>query len=579
MSKKNEKEELKIDEEKAYLELCQIIAEAIQTQDINLLQYRVNEWKRKYPYEKFSKNLKAKIDYLLNQYYSELINSILKTIKEQKEKKEFNQHKALVKLYKIIKETNDIKELTKKVDKWKKEYPIDSFLDMYKNRAKKFTSKKYLEENSFDTERAFYDLYHLLKVNATYQELQDKVNIWEKNYSIGEKYSEKDFKKHENEVKRFLDEEYLYSIAKEEEKEDTLAKRETSISIQTASYNALIKVLEKGNMAKIVEWIYKNRNITFGDFYKEQIISKTTFKYPMSMLDNSSLMMNLEERGLSFEEYTHINESRKYIITSFIKHLMKDKKIDDASFQIVFNKSQEARYLSLKQEQVKPTDTHLTNKKDETSSTIVIDLKEEDETEKKEKPEGTIHVTELTGTVNADKTKRKSKEETTYMIINPNFLKIAYEKSRAADQISRDYKPPKANTVETPIRKVTATTKTEQQVNATDQNNLDSLEEIQHSQIKETIDETENIVTDMQEVIDQNAEITETFTVEPKEINTDTATQKETIETNNQDNSTLINTNSIYLIQVRSIRDIDRMASEAIQTERVPEEDFLTYSI
>ena len=233
----NKKEENQIDEERAYLELCQIIAEALETMDINLLQYRINEWKKKYPYEKFSKNLKAKIDFLLSQYYTEIINQILKTIKERREKKKFDQGKAMVKLYKIIKETNDLKELNKKVEAWKKEFPINDFMDMYKKRAKKYTSRKYLEENSFDTKKAFYDLHDTLNVNATYEELKEKVKVWEKDYRIGEKFKVEDFKGKSSEVKRMLDDEYLYSISKEDEKEDSLYERQTSLAIQTARYN------------------------------------------------------------------------------------------------------------------------------------------------------------------------------------------------------------------------------------------------------------------------------------------------------------------------------------------------------
>ena len=45
---KAEKEELKKLEDEAYFELCQIIAEAIQLQDIELLDYRIASWKNKY---------------------------------------------------------------------------------------------------------------------------------------------------------------------------------------------------------------------------------------------------------------------------------------------------------------------------------------------------------------------------------------------------------------------------------------------------------------------------------------------------------------------------------------------------
>ena len=448
MSKKSDKLN-EIDEEKAYLELCQIIAEAIQTQDINLLQYRIYEWKRKYPYEKFSKNLKAKIDYLLNQYYSEVINQILKSIKQRREKKDFNQRKALIKLYKMIKETNDIKELNKKINEWKKEYPVNDFMEMYKKRVKKYTSRKYLEENAFDTNKAFYDLCHLFKANATYEELKDKVLVWEKDYSIGEQFKVDDFNKKSIEVKRMLDDEYLYSISKEDEKEDTLRRRKASVAIQAARFEEFMKVIEKGNMAKIVEWIYKNRNVEFGGFYKEQIITKTSVKFPFSKLENTTLKLNLNERGLSFCEYQTIDESRRYIITEFIKYLVKDKKLDYNTFQKEFNKSQDAKNRNISNHEMIEQDLQsseinanpaeienyveqdrVIHQDEQEPTTYVIDLNIENQNNEDNK----LQITEL-------ETKPvTSKDEgiDSFIIVHPDFLKVVYEKSKIAEEMTRD---------------------------------------------------------------------------------------------------------------------------------------------
>ncbi len=489
-NKKNEK--IEIDEEKAYLELCQIIAEALQTEDINLLQIRVEQWKKKYPYNKFSKNLKAKIDYLLNQFYSEVIIQILKSIKTNNEKKEFNQRKALTKLYKIIKETNDIKDLNKKVDNWKKEFPVDDFMDMYKKRVKKFTSKKYLEENAFDTDKAYYELYYTLKTNATYDELKDKVSIWEKNYNIGDKYSTDDFKKHTSDVKKFLDDEYIYFLAKEDEKEDTLSQKETTVAIQTASYAKLMEVLEKGNLGKTVEWIYRNRNIKFGNYYKEKIISNIAFKYPFSTLSNNNLKLNLNERGLSFYEYQNINESRKYLITAFLFNLMHDTTLNEQTFQTAFNKSEYAKIgqksndiekenkkiekevsTEIKDDEVKivteqkeeqhefnmNTNTEQVKEEQietekEESPTLVIDFKEEVKTNIKsnDKKDNILHVIELEGKEYQSKRNEKEKsketdskvdiknqqETDTYIILAPDFIKVIYEKSKAAEVMEAD---------------------------------------------------------------------------------------------------------------------------------------------
>ena len=81
----DKQEELNKLEEQACFELCQIIAEAMQTQNVDLLDQRIAEWKNKYkklldgsvPNSKFKK----KIEFLLNEYYSSVTRYIQEQIK------------------------------------------------------------------------------------------------------------------------------------------------------------------------------------------------------------------------------------------------------------------------------------------------------------------------------------------------------------------------------------------------------------------------------------------------------------------------------------------------------------------
>ena len=69
VKEKIDKEELKRLEEQAYFELCQIIAEALQLQDIELLDIRIATWKKKYKKlldSPYSSNFKKRIEFLLN---------------------------------------------------------------------------------------------------------------------------------------------------------------------------------------------------------------------------------------------------------------------------------------------------------------------------------------------------------------------------------------------------------------------------------------------------------------------------------------------------------------------------------
>ena len=145
----NKQEELNKLEEQACFELCQIIAEAMQTQNVDLLDQRIAEWKRKYkklldgslPNSKFKK----KIEFLLNEYYSSVTRYIQERIRFKEYVKIENQSKAIRKLRTIIKETNDLHTLEKKVKEWKNKYPYESFLKMYQRIIDKSTSKsKYI---------------------------------------------------------------------------------------------------------------------------------------------------------------------------------------------------------------------------------------------------------------------------------------------------------------------------------------------------------------------------------------------------------------------------------------------------
>ena len=86
-NKKVQEENLKKLEDEAYFELCQIIAEAMQLQDVDLLNARIASWKNKYkklldrPSTNSRSNFKKRIEFLLTQYYSEVTKYILNQLK------------------------------------------------------------------------------------------------------------------------------------------------------------------------------------------------------------------------------------------------------------------------------------------------------------------------------------------------------------------------------------------------------------------------------------------------------------------------------------------------------------------
>lgn len=362
-----EKEELKKLEDQAYFELCQIIAEAMQLQDIELLDYRISYWKNRY--KKLldglaSPEFKKKIEYLLNEYYSSVTQYINSQIKFKENKKIENQSKALIKLYRIIKETNDLETLKSKVKDWEKQYPKSSFLRMYQRKIDSYTSTKNLEANAFNQDEAFSNLVDITKHNNTFEEFIKEREEWEKKYSIHDKFELDDFIKHQSEIKMYSSDDYLQSISKEEinpeelsnSSEDVSTVQEKSysdLSKQASAYSALLSISKKtNNVNEMFKWIYKNNSIKFNDKYSELILNATYLDYSPTYLNKLKTPdLNINDSSLSYKEFKEIDDIKKYAIISYFNLLLPpDKAIPNVFFNSCINtvylKAEKARFAN-----------------------------------------------------------------------------------------------------------------------------------------------------------------------------------------------------------------------------------------
>jgi len=376
-NKKVQEEDLKKLEAEAYFELCQIIAEAMQLQDVDLLNARISSWKNKYkklldrPSTNSRSDFKKRIEFLLTQYYSEVTKYILSQLKLQEEKKVENQAKALIELYTIIRDTNDLDLLKKKVKKWEEKYPVSGFLKMYQKRIHLYTREKNLKENAFEQEQAFNDLVDVTKVHGTLAELKNELALWEEKYSINDKYSIDDFLKHQTEVKRYTSDEFLQSIAREESNPDNIDKTEidlvekynnnsfSNLSVQASSYAALLKISKSTNAVnEMFTWVYKNRDIKFNDKYKELILSATYLNYSPTYLNKiSKPKIDISKNSLSYDEYLNIADIKRYAIISYFNLLLPpEKAIANDYFnehiQTIYSKSEKARVNDVKEEPI-----------------------------------------------------------------------------------------------------------------------------------------------------------------------------------------------------------------------------------
>ena len=358
---KAEREELKKLEDEAYNELCQIIAEAMQIQDITLLDQRIADWKRKYKKlldssSPSSSNFKKRIEYLLNQFYSEITQYILKQIKKSEQKRIENQSKVLRKLHYIIKETDDLALLKKRVKEWEDKYPISGFITMYQKRIKIYTSEKYLKENAFDQDLAFYDLYYITKLNRTYDEFKEEISKWEDKYSIHDKFELDDFIKNQTDVKRYTSDEYLKSIAHADnsDNQDLALSEEkisdSSLSKQSAAYSSLMSIARKpNNINEIFDWVYKYNSIKFNDEYKDLILRAIYLDYSPTYLNTLSVPKISLSSSLSFEEYKSIDEIKRYVAISYFNLLLPpDRRISNNYFnehiEKIYRKSRTAHF-------------------------------------------------------------------------------------------------------------------------------------------------------------------------------------------------------------------------------------------
>ena len=434
---KAEKEELKKLEDEAYFELCQIIAEAMQLQDIELLDFRIASWKNKYKklLDNPSPEFKKRIEYLLNEYYSSVTQYIQSQIKFRENKQIENQSKALRELYVIIRDTNDLKTLEKKVDTWKQKYPKDKFLKMYQSKYERMTSKKNLNENAFDQEAAFKDLVEITKHTGNFDDFSREREQWEKKYSIHNKFELDDFIKNQSEIKRYSSDEYLHSISNENEKKEAINTSKTEqqenvdkfseqpaniysdLDKQAAAYSKLLAIsIKHNNVNEMFKWVYKNSSIKFNDKYKELILNATYLDYSPTYLNKLKPPdLNVNNKSLSYEEFKEMDDIKKYAIISYFNLLLPpgkaiSNKFFNSCINTIYTKSEAAKHTNsslneISQENLKDGIEVKLSKSDAKQELDLSEIKEQDipYTDTKETPTSTAEEIQIEDSTPAKK--------------------------------------------------------------------------------------------------------------------------------------------------------------------------------
>lgn len=320
-----EQEELNKLENEAFKELGQIIAIAYQVQDIEYINNLILAWERKYQKLLSNPDFKKKFKKILDEAYDEVVKYILSRIRLKEEQVIKNQRKALNELYNIIKDNSDLDTLKAKIKKWEGKYPYDSFLKMYQKRIDSAKREKNLQENAFNQEEAFKDLYYgVVNRSGTIEELQEYLKKWEDKYSINNNFTIDDFIKHQSEVKRYTSNEFLVSIAKKEDNILDNVAYNLSDSTQDSAYKQLKSIISsKNNIDEVFKWVYQNHSIKFNDKYKELILRDINLDYSPKYLKSLSLPdIDLTKPTLSIEQYKQINEIKRYAVISYFNLLL-----------------------------------------------------------------------------------------------------------------------------------------------------------------------------------------------------------------------------------------------------------------
>ena len=326
-----EQEELNKLEHAAIIELYQIIALAQQIQDIDYLDSMISAWESKYKkiLNNPSPEFKKKIEQLRNYTYFKVVEYILSQIKFKEQKMIENQRKALKMLYGILADNYDYDIVMDKIKKWESKYPYDSFLKMYQKRIDSEKREKNILQHAFKQEEAFKDLYYgVVNRSGTIEELKEYLHKWEEKYNINDKFTIDHFIKNQSEVKRYMSDDFLISIAKKEEhilEDDTINKTtDSSPNSQNAAFKELESILKgKHTTDEVFNWVYKNNSIKFNDYYKQRIISATALDYsPKYLKTLPTPNIDLTKNVLSIDQYYKMDEIKRYAILSYFNLLL-----------------------------------------------------------------------------------------------------------------------------------------------------------------------------------------------------------------------------------------------------------------
>lgn len=400
------------DELEAYFLLCEIFSNAQTTKDYARFQSDLAEWKKRYPIDLFSDELKRKIKYMLSK---EFIETVLKDFAVFEALSKKDPAKGLEKLRDVLDKAakhKDAKQLDADLEKLYKEYPLKFLKEKYPHVVSQLLSKsnrtRILEK--FDSSLAYKELSSIVEQPEKFrseEEFKEAIGEWQRLYPTQD--FNDDFKANvDSKLSTALDEKFLadnFSSITELDLNNgqviTIDSVSTPIVVQDALHD-FFKIADKnaGDVNGLFNWTCKYSKYLnlLDDDAKGAIVTSlmSKFAYDLPPFGTKYQMpkMDTDANGLlSLSEYNSIDDTKKEVVIQLLGMLSTEQEItSEDRYRLNIINENVAKAKAIKRAKIEPKLELFMEKFPENKLTTyeLIHL----EPEKNSETEITIHVDE-----------------------------------------------------------------------------------------------------------------------------------------------------------------------------------------
>lgn len=334
------------DELEAYFLLCEIFSNAQTTKDYARFQSDLAEWKKRYPIDLFSDELKRKIKYMLSK---EFIETVLKDFAVFEALSKKDPAKGLEKLRDVLDKAEkhkDPKQLDKDLENLYKEYPLNFLKEKYPHVVGQLLSKsnrtRILEK--FDSSLAYKELSSIVEHPEKFKdeaEFKSTIEEWQKLYPTQD--FNDDFKANvDSKLSNALDAKFLannFSSITELDLNNgqviTIDPVSTPLIVQDALHD-FFKIADKnaGDVNGLFNWTCKYSKYInlLDDDAKGAIVTSlmSKFAYDLPPVGTKYKMpkMDTDANGLlSLSEYNSIDDTKKEVVIQLLGMLSTEQEL------------------------------------------------------------------------------------------------------------------------------------------------------------------------------------------------------------------------------------------------------------